>query len=94
MLMYAEFLKQISLKKREANEHETIALGEERSVMVLNKLLTKFKDLCSFSTSYLIGNISISRALCDISSSVSLMPYLIFKKLDLGELKLANIFLQ
>jgi len=62
--------------------------------MVLNKLSTQFKDPSSFSIPRLIGNETIDRALCYLCSSVSLMPYSIFKKLDLEELRPTNISLQ
>jgi len=39
--LYAEFVKQILSKNRKVDEHETITLGEEWSVIVLNKLLTR-----------------------------------------------------
>ena len=42
----------------------------------------------------MIRNVSIDRALCDVGSSVSLMPHSIFKKLELGELRPANLSLQ
>ena len=94
MLMYVKFFKEILSKKRKIDEHETFALGEECSVVVLNKFPTKLNDLDSFSIPFLIGNVSIDRALCDLGSSVSLMPYLNFKRLDLGELRPTNISLQ
>jgi len=93
MSLYAKFLKEILSKKRTINEHETFALGEECSAIVLNKLPTKFKDRGSFPIPCLIGNVSIDRALCDLSSDVSLMSYSIFKRLGLGELRPTNIFL-
>ena len=39
MPLYAKFLKEILSKKRKIDEHETVALGEECSVVVLNQLL-------------------------------------------------------
>jgi len=42
----------------------------------------------------MIGNVSIDRALCDLGSSVSLMPYSIFMRLGLGKLSPTRIFLQ
>jgi len=36
MLVYAKFLKEIFSKKRKIDEHETVAIGEECSVVVLN----------------------------------------------------------
>ena len=61
--------------------------------MVLNKLPIKFKDLDSFFIPCLIGNVSIDRALYDLGSSVSLMAYSIFKRLDSRELRHINISL-
>ena len=39
----------------------------------------------------MIGNVSIDRALCDLGSSLSLMPYTIFKRLGLRELSHTSI---
>jgi len=36
MPLYAKFLKEIFSKKRKIDEYETVALGEECSVVVLN----------------------------------------------------------
>jgi len=94
MPLYAKILKQILSKKRKIDEHETVVLGEECSVVVLNQLPAKLKDLDSFSIPCMIGNVSIDRALCDLGSSVSLMPYYIFKRLGLGELSPTCISLQ
>jgi len=93
MPMYIKFLKKILSKKRKIDKHKTIALFVECSVVVLNKLPAKLKDPISFSISYLIGNVSIDRALYDLGSSVSLILYSIFNKLDLGEWRLTNISL-
>ena len=62
MPMYAKFLKKILSKKRKIDEHETIALYEKFSVMVLNKFPTKLNDIGSSSISYLTRNVSINRA--------------------------------
>jgi len=62
--------------------------------MVLNQLPTKLKDPSSFSIPCMIGSVSINRALCNLGSSVSLMPYSIFKRLGQGELSPTSIFLQ
>jgi len=49
MPMYAKFLKDHLSKKRKIDEHKTIALGDERSAMVITKLPVKLKDPNSFS---------------------------------------------
>ena len=73
MPSYAKFLKQILSNKRNLEEHEIMALTEECSVEIQNKLPAKLKDLRSLSIPYLIGNVSINRAFCDLGPSVSLM---------------------
>ena len=88
--MYYKFFKEILSKKRKSDEHETLALGDDCSVMVP----TKRKDPNSFSIAYLINNVSIDRALWNLGSSVSLMPDLIFKKHGIGELRSTNNLLQ
>jgi len=93
MPLYVKFLKDILSKKRKVDEHKTVALGEECSVTVLNKLPIKLKDPGSFPIPCMIESISIDRALCDLDSSVNLMPYSIFKKLGLRELSPTSISL-
>jgi len=92
MPLYAKFLKEILSKKRTVDEHKTIVLGEECSTMVLNKLPTKLKDPDSFFVPCMIESVSINRALCDLGSSTSLMPYSIFKRLGLGKLRIHKHF--
>ncbi|XP_058002304.1 uncharacterized protein LOC131179469 [Hevea brasiliensis] len=94
MPSYAKFRKDILLKKRKLEDYETVALTEECSAILENKLPLKLKDLGSFSIRCLIGNMNIEKALCDLGASVSLMPLLICKKLDVGELKPITISLQ
>ena len=94
MPMHAKLLKEFLSKKRKINGHKTIAFGKKCSVVVLNKPLTKLKDPDSFSIPCLIENVSIDRALWDRGSSVSLMPYSFFKRLDLGKLTPTTISLQ
>jgi len=94
MPSYAKFLKEIFYNKRKLEEHETVALIEECSVAIQNKLPAKLKDPSSFSISCMLGNVSIERALCDLGSSVSLMPLSLCEKLDLEEMRSATISLQ
>jgi len=94
MPMYTKILKAILSKEREVDEHEIFALGEEHSVMVLNKLPAKLKDPNSFFIPCLIGSVSVNRALCDLGLSVSLKPYSIFKRLDIGQLRSTHIYVQ
>ncbi|XP_021648954.2 uncharacterized protein LOC110641518 [Hevea brasiliensis] len=94
MPSYAKFLKDILSKKRRLEDYEIVTLTEECSVILQNKLPPKLKDPGSFSIPYLICNMNIDKALCDLGASVSLMPLSICKKLDVGELKPTTISLQ
>jgi len=79
--LYGKLLKGILSKKRKVDEHETMALGEECGVVILNQLPAKLKEPGSFSIPWTIGNVSIDRALCDLGFSVSMMPYTMFRDL-------------
>jgi len=71
-----------------------VSLTEECSAIIQNKLPPKLSDPGSFSIPCSVGGLTISRALCDLGASVSLMPYSICKKLQEGELKPTTISLQ
>ena len=57
------------LQKEEINEHETYALGDQCSVVVLDKLPTKLQHPSSFFIPYLIENASIHSCLLYTSPS-------------------------
>lgn len=44
--------------------------------------------------SCVIGQYNVEKALCDLSASINLLPYTIYKHLDLGEIKLTLIILK
>jgi len=50
------------------------SLAEGCSAIFQNKLPRKLEDPGSFSIPYTAADVSISRALCDLRVSVSLMP--------------------
>ncbi|XP_021667187.2 uncharacterized protein LOC110655253 [Hevea brasiliensis] len=91
---YMKFLKEILSKKRKLQEYETVALIEECSAILQNKLTPKLKDPGSFSIPCLIGNMNIDKALYDIGATVSLMPLSVCQKLEVGEIKPITISLQ
>ncbi|XP_058003730.1 uncharacterized protein LOC131180131 [Hevea brasiliensis] len=75
-------------------DYETVALTEECSALLQNKLPPKLKDPGSFSIPCHVGDTSIDKALCDLGASVSLMPLSICEKLKVGDLKPTTISLQ
>ncbi|XP_019164481.1 PREDICTED: uncharacterized protein LOC109160654 [Ipomoea nil] len=92
--LYAMFLKEILSNKRRAEDRETVAVSEECNALIQNKLLSKLRDPGSFSIPCVIGGSLVQRALCDLGESVSLMPYSLCQKLQLGEPKPTSMTLQ
>jgi hypothetical protein len=91
---YTKFLKEMLTKKRKLPEFEVVALTEESSARVLNKLPPKLKDPGSFCLPISIGNSRTIAALCDTGASINLMSYSVYRKLGLGEVKPTSIKLQ
>ena len=91
MPSYAKYLKEILTNKRKIDDDGTVALTEECSAIIQNKMPPKLKDPGSFSIPCVVGNHIIDKALCDFGASVSLIPMSICKRLNLGELKPTRI---
>ncbi|XP_010275343.1 PREDICTED: uncharacterized protein LOC104610425 [Nelumbo nucifera] len=85
MPSYAKFLKEIISNKRKLEEFEMVKLNEECSTILQNKLPPKLKDAGSFSIPCTIGEINFDKALCEVSASINLMPFSVFRKLGLKE---------
>ncbi|XP_056688251.1 uncharacterized protein [Spinacia oleracea] len=94
MPTYSRFLKDILSGKRDCGVKETVNLTENCSAIILNQIAPKLKDPGSFSIPCAIKELEISNALCDLGASVSLMPYSVFAKLEVGDLIPTNITLQ
>ncbi|GKE40760.1 DNA-directed DNA polymerase [Tanacetum coccineum] len=60
-------------------------MNERCSAVLLNKLPSKEKDPGSFTIPCDIGQLHIDNELADLGTSISLMPYTMYKKLGLGE---------
>ncbi|XP_021674645.2 uncharacterized protein LOC110660609 [Hevea brasiliensis] len=94
MPSYDKFLKEILSNKKRLEDYKIVALTEEYSAILQNTLPPKLKDLRSISIPCHIGETSIERALCDLGASVSLMPFPIYEKLKVGDLKPTTTSLQ
>ena len=92
MPAWGKFLKDIISHKRKFEDYGLVSLVEESKAMY-SKTPPKLKDPGSFTVPCAIGGTHFDKALCDIGASVSLMPYSIYKKLDLDELKPTNMCL-
>ncbi|GJU15258.1 hypothetical protein Tco_1143224 [Tanacetum coccineum] len=87
MPKYAKFMKDLLARKGKAEETSKITLNERCSAVLLNKIPFKEKDPGSFTIPCVIGKVGIDKALADLGANISLMPYSMYARFDLGELK-------
>ena len=90
---YAKFLKDLCTVKRSLNVNKKVFLTEQVSAIIGNKTPVKYKDPGCPTISVNIGGTSVEKALLDLGASVNLLPYSMYKRLGLGELKPTSITL-
>ncbi|XP_057487086.1 uncharacterized protein LOC130773154 [Actinidia eriantha] len=91
---YAKFLKDLCTVKRTLNVKDKAFLMEQVSSIIQAKTAPKYKDPGCPTVSIVIGATTIEHALLDLGASVNLLPYTVYKKLGLGELKPTSVTLQ
>ncbi|XP_070039158.1 uncharacterized protein [Nicotiana tomentosiformis] len=94
MPSYAKFLKEILSSKRKLEEVSVVMLTEKCSAILQNNLPQKLGDAGSFTIPCTLGGVYFEKALCDSGASINLMPFSIFRELDLGETKDIGVLLQ
>ncbi|XP_016512474.1 uncharacterized protein LOC107829537 [Nicotiana tabacum] len=90
---YAKYIKEIVANKHKLTKFETVALTEECSSRIQNKLPPKLKDPGSFTIQISIGKYVVGRALCDFRSSINLISLSVFRQLGLGYPRLTTVVL-
>ncbi|KAK8613670.1 hypothetical protein V6N13_101427 [Hibiscus sabdariffa] len=91
---YAKFLKDMVSRKKRIGEFETAAATETCLALMHNKVPAKKSDPGSFTIECFIGHNYPTKALCDPSASINLMPKSVFQKLGIGEAKPTTVMLQ
>lgn len=94
MSQFAKFMKDILSHRRKIEHLKTTTLAEGSSALIQSGNPPKLKDPWSFSIPCYIGSYKISKAFCDLGASVSLMPYTLYSKFGLGNIKLTTMTLQ
>ncbi|XP_028055277.1 uncharacterized protein LOC114259455 [Camellia sinensis] len=86
---YAKFLKDLCTQKRKSKTHvsQKVVLTEHVSSILLSDTPPKLKDSGAPTIVCIIGDHFIDRALLDLGASVNLLPYSVYEKFGLGELK-------
>ncbi|RVW86242.1 hypothetical protein CK203_046076 [Vitis vinifera] len=90
---YAKFLKDLCTMKRGLNINKKVFLTEQVSAIIQCKTPIKYKDPGCHTISVNIGDTYVEKALLDLSASVNLLPYLMYKQLGLRKLKPTSITL-
>ena len=90
---YEKFLKDLCTVKRGLGIEKKAFLIEQVSAIIQSKTPVKYKDPGSPTIFVNIGGTCIDKARLDLGASVNLLPYSVYKKLGLGELKPTNITL-
>ncbi|KAL4329614.1 hypothetical protein AHAS_Ahas13G0317700 [Arachis hypogaea] len=94
MPLYAKFLKELINKKRSWDEKETVLLTEECRALIQKGLPPKLEDPGSFLLPCTIGELTITKAMCDLGASINLIPSSLVKKLHIEEVKPVQISLE
>ncbi|XP_031132049.1 uncharacterized protein LOC116033448 [Ipomoea triloba] len=96
ILSYKKFLKDILSNKKKLEKSAVVDLSEGAltCAVLQQKLPPKLKDPGSFTIPCIIGGFVVGSALCDLGASVSLMPYSLCKRLNLGNPKPTTMTLQ
>ncbi|RVX11246.1 Retrovirus-related Pol polyprotein from transposon 17.6 [Vitis vinifera] len=90
---YAKFLKNLCTIKRGLNVNKKAFLTKQVSAIIQCKSPLKYKDLGCPTISVMIRGKVVEKALLDLGASVNLLPYSVYKQLELGELKPTSITL-
>ncbi|XP_070026033.1 uncharacterized protein [Nicotiana sylvestris] len=89
---YAKFMKDLVTKKRSMN-CETIKMTHQVSAIV-HSMAPKLEDPGAFTIPCTIGSTDFAKALCDLGASINLMPYSMFKTLEIGQPRPTSMRLQ
>ncbi|QHN86441.1 Retrotransposon gag protein [Arachis hypogaea] len=88
------YLKSVFFEKNALREDETVVLTKECSALVQKKLPLKMLDPGNFLTPCTKGTITFEKALCDLGSSINLIPLSVIKKLGIQEAQPTKISLE
>eukprot|EP00257_Ricinus_communis_P022605 XP_015582383.1 uncharacterized protein LOC107262244 [Ricinus communis] len=86
-----KYFEELNTNKRRHANNEKIQVA---SVMLQYQLPLKMKDPGSFTIDITIGDKKDRKAMLDSGASINLMPYLMYERLGLGELKPTTMSLQ
>ncbi|XP_070040757.1 uncharacterized protein [Nicotiana tomentosiformis] len=89
---YAKFMKDLVAKKQSIN-FETMKVTHQVSAIV-HSMVLKLEDPVAFTIPCTIGSAKFAKTLCDLGASINLMPYSVFKTLEIGQPRPTSMILQ
>ncbi|XP_047257641.1 uncharacterized protein LOC107849172 [Capsicum annuum] len=87
---YAKFMKNLVTKKWEAS-YELVDNIHHCSAIYKQSLVQKMADPGAFTILCAIGSLNFPKALCDLGTSINLMPLVVYKKICVGDPTPMNI---
>ncbi|XP_052625040.1 uncharacterized protein LOC128132484 [Lactuca sativa] len=91
---YAKFHKELCTSKKKLKGNETVKVGENVSAVLQKRLPQKCKDPGVFTVPCKLGNLHVPRAMLDLGASINVLPFSIFKTLNIGTLKKTGVIIQ
>ncbi|XP_070006287.1 uncharacterized protein [Nicotiana sylvestris] len=89
---YAKFMKDLVTKKRSIN-CESIKMTHQVNAIV-HLMAPNLEDPGAFTIPCTIGSADFAKALCDLRVHINLMPYSVFKTLEIGQPRPTSMRLQ
>ncbi|XP_040972469.1 uncharacterized protein [Gossypium hirsutum] len=91
---YAKFLKELCTNKQKLTGNEKVSVSENVSAVLQRKMPVKCKDRGLFAIPCKIGHLGIKKAMCDLGTSINVMPYSIYESLNAGFLTKTGVTIQ
>nr|XP_016485591.1 PREDICTED: uncharacterized protein LOC107805988 [Nicotiana tabacum] len=91
---YANMMKDLMSRKFDFQDLSTVTLTQTCSAVVTRPMAEKMSDPGSFTIPCTIGSYAFAKALCDLGSSINLMPLAVYTKLGIGRARPISMLLQ
>ncbi|GJV35947.1 transposon ty3-I gag-pol polyprotein [Tanacetum coccineum] len=91
---YLMYVKDVFSSKKPIVEMEAVRLNNRCTTVLQNQLPPRENDPGSFTLPYLIGSSNIRSAFVDLEASINVMPFSMFKKLQIRNLQLTNMMVE
>ncbi|XP_019251219.1 PREDICTED: uncharacterized protein LOC109230146 [Nicotiana attenuata] len=91
---YAKMMKDLMSRKFDFQDLSTVTLTQTYGSVVTRTMAQKVSDPGSFTIPCTIGSYAFAKVLCDLGSSINLMPLAIYTKLGIGRARPSSMLLQ